>query len=43
MNIWEWLGIPQTTDIAKIKSAYARRHIKLRYRWQEVGIPRHSI
>ncbi len=25
MNIWEWLGIPQTTDIAKIKSAYARQ------------------
>lgn len=25
MNIWEWLGIPPTTDIAKIKSAYARQ------------------
>lgn len=25
MNIWELLGIPPTTDIAKIKSAYARQ------------------
>lgn len=25
MDIWEWLGIPPSTDIAKIKSAYARQ------------------
>ncbi len=25
MNIWEWLDISPTTDIAKIKSAYARQ------------------
>ena len=25
MEIWEWLGIPPSTDIAKIKSAYARQ------------------
>ena len=25
MNIWEWLDIPPSTDIAKIKSAYARQ------------------
>lgn len=25
MDIWEWLGIPPSTDIVKIKSAYARQ------------------
>ncbi|MCM1254454.1 MAG: J domain-containing protein [Clostridium sp.] len=25
MGIWEWLGTPPTTDIAKIKSAYAKQ------------------
>ena len=25
MDIWEWLGIPPSKDIAKIKSAYARQ------------------